>query len=358
MDTSPSRTIRDPERARARPTIKALHDAFGAHPFHVTDAASIGLAHDRVVRACAQGALHRLGRGWYAVAATQVTPAASVDSDLGSTRTEARLWVLHHQNPGVVACGSTAAAIWGLPRPPDVRRTSRRRSGTVAADMLEVAIVDGEGGLRGNRGDVLARRWRVPRDHVTRGPRGEPVTDPLRTAIDCARGYELALALGPLDAALRLVVSQGTSLAQARRSLRARCAEIAGGHGISAVARALAHADPLAESLLESVVRGRIIEAGLPTPYVQVPLIGASGKHYRVDMALDLPGDPECSYRLIIEADGLAKYVRAEDLAQEKRRQHDLERKGHTFVRALFGEALWTPAVFTDDIARYLGLRP
>ena len=71
-------------------------------------------------------------------------------------------------------------------------------------------------------------------------------------------------------------------------------------------------------------------------------------------MAMDLPGEPEGSYRLLIEADGLSKYATVEDLAEEKRRQHDLERQGHVFVRVLFREALWSPATFTDEISRLL----
>lgn len=330
--------------SRLRATAHALAAAFGSRPFHVDEAKSIGVAHDRVVRACGAGALHRLGGGWY-------TSAAVAGDQLA--RAEARLWVLHRHNPGVVACGRSAAAIWGLPLPP-VAEPTARTSVDIGGAALEVAFLSGSGGLRGQRGDVLARRWSVPEHHVTRGPRGEPVTDLLRTAIDVTRGCSLALALGPLDAALRLMLSRGIPFAEGIRSLRTRCADLAGAHGVSIVARAIPHADPRAESPLESLVRGRIIEAGLPAPCLQVPVVGASGRRYRADMGLDLPGEPEGSYRLLIEADGLSKYARVEDLAEEKRRQHDLEHQGHIFVRALFREALWHPATFTDEISRLL----
>lgn len=343
MDTTPP-CISAALTSRVRATVQALDSEFGSHPFHVNEAMSIGVAHDRVVRACGAGAFHRLGGGWYARAAVAGDQLA---------RAEARLWVLHRNNPGVVACGRSAAAIWGLPLPP-VPEPTARASVDMGGAGLEVAFVSGSGGLRGQRGDVLARRWSVPEDHVTRGPRGEPVTDPLRTAIDVTRGCSLALALGPLDAALRLMLSRGTPVEEGIRSLRTRCADLAGGHGISIVARAIAHADARAESPLESLVRGRIIEAGLPVPCLQVPLVGASGRRYRADMAMDLPGEPEGSYRLLIEADGLSKYATVEDLAEEKRRQHDLERQGHVFVRVLFREALWSPATFTDEISRLL----
>ena len=321
---------------------------FGARPFHVAEAADVGVGHDRLVRACVAGVLDRVGAGWYVVAES-------------STAWEARLFVLHQENPGVVACGRTAAAIWGLPVPPS-RRPRGASSLGVDMEPLEIGFREGFGGLRGRRPDVMARRWKIPEHHVTEGPRGEPVTDPLRTSIDLARRATLPFALGPLDAASRLELTRadswfsgesGSPIEAARmvaHRLRERCADLAGGHGLAAVVRALAHVNPLAESLLESLVRGRIIEGGLPTPRLQVPVIGASGRTYRADMALDLPGDPEGSGRLLIEADGLTKYDGPEVLAEEKRRQHDLERRNYVFVRALYGEAFADPDAFVSVI--------
>lgn len=325
---------------------------FGARPFHVAEAAKVGVGHDRLVRACVSGVLVRVGAGWYVVA----------DS---ATTWEARLFVLHRENPGVVACGRTAAAIWGLPVPPSGRPRGATSLG-VDIEPMEIGFREGFGGLRGRRPDVMARRWKIPEHHVTEGPRGEPVTDPLRTAIDLARRAALPFALGPLDAAFRLELTQADpwsatepmSPHDASRTvdnrLRERCADLVGGHGIAGVVRALAHVNPLAESLLESLVRGRIIESGLPTPRLQVPVTGMSGRNYRADMALDLPGEPKGSGRLLIEADGLSKYDGPEVLAEEKRRQHDLERRDYVFVRALYVEAVVDPDAFVSVIRRYV----
>lgn len=317
---------------RSQRLLRELRQAFGADPFHVDDAARCGILHDRLVRACTAGLVDRVGRGWYAVAHD-------------ASRDRARLEVLQAENPGVVACGVTAAAIWGLPVPPG----RRGKFGSV-----EVAFRLGSPGLRGRRPDVFARRWFVPDTHVCAGPDGVPVTDPLRTAIDLARGRSLAFALGPLDAAVRLLVAQGTAEGTAREALKDRCDDLARGHGIRAAVHALGYVDPLAESLLESLVRGRIIEARLPVPRLQVPVHGWSGRSYRADMGLDLPGRPRESYGLLIEADGLGKYDTPQALAEEKKRQHDLEREGYEFVRALYREAVMNPEPFLTEIRRLL----
>ena len=105
---------------------------------------------------------------------------------------------------------------------------------------------------------------------------------------------------------------------------------------------------------MESIVRGRIIEAGLPVPLLQVRVVGRSGREYRSDLGLALPGDPPGVTSLLIEADGVGKYLQPGDLVAEKRRQHDLEGRGHRFVRVLYGEAVLAPEGFLAAIGRLL----
>lgn len=320
---------------RTHVLLAVLTHAFGDQPFHVRDADDLNVARHRIERLCARGHVHRIGRGWYAVAA-------------GSSHYRPRLQVLQEANPGVIACGTTAAAIWNLPLPPGV---------LPRAGHLEIGYMQDGSGQYGTRMGILARRWPFPLHHVAQGPGGERVTDPLRTAIDVARGLPLHLALVPLDAALRLA-SQTVDDTTAREILERHWLELRGGHGIRSLARPIAHAHPLAESPLESIVRGRILDAGLPEPALQVPVVGASGRHYRADMGLDLPGDAPGTFRLLIEADGVGKYVEARDLADEKRRQHDLERRGRVFVRVLYDEGLRRPAEFVGVIRRLTTCNP
>lgn len=330
-DSFPASLIGVGNHSRRR-LITVLIQEFAAAPFHLTQAAGLGIGADRLERACAAGALTRVGRGWYAVA-NPVAPWL------------ARLLVLQAENPGLVACGATAALLGSMAVPP---------FRGVGAGELEVAFLEGSGGMRGRRHGLRARRWPIPPHHVVRGPHGVLMTDPLRTSIDLARGQSLPFALVPLDSAARRAVADGMRPHEVVCELRARLDLMRGRHGVRLAASALRHVSPLAESALESIVRGRIIEAGLPSPALQVPVVGESGRSYRADLGLDLPGRPEGSFGLLIEADGLGKYDRVEALAEEKKRQHDLERRGHVFVRAIYGEALSRPEEFLSPIRRIL----
>lgn len=312
--------------------ISVLTREFATAPFHLAQAARLSIGADRLERACAAGALMRVGRGWYAVP----DPAAPW---------WARLLVLQAENPGLVACGATAAQLWSMSVPP---------FRGIAPNELEVAFLQGSSGMCGRRNDIRARRWPIPPHHAIVGPQGVRTTDPLRTAIDLARGQALPFALVALDSAARHAVAQGMRAHEVEGELRARLALMRGAHGVRHVASALRHVSPLAESALESMVRGRIIEAGLPSPALQVPLVGESGRSYRADLGLDLPNEPEGSFGLLIEADGLGKYDRVEALAEEKKRQHDLERRGHVFVRVIYSEALGRPEEFLSPMRHLL----
>lgn len=318
--------------ARVRAVAHRLEQAFGTSPFHTSHARRAGISDDRVERACAQGLAERLGRGWYAV----------VPED---AQRLSRLSVLLDSNPGILACGSTAAALWGMPVPPGYAGP---------ATGIEVAFRDGSGGLRGQRLGATARRWHVPDDHLAYDANGYPATDPLRTAIDLARGLPLPFALAALDAGLRVAVTAGADREQAHDRLHHHWLGLRRGKGMRRVGLAIPHADDRAESLLESIVRGQMIQARLPASTLQVEVMGASGRWYRSDMGLDLPGDPPGSHRLLIEADGLLKYQAPEDLADEKKRQHDLERRGHVFVRVLYREGVYEPEGFLGEISRRL----
>lgn len=326
-------------RLSVRTSLQRLSAAFGHEPFHTGQAEQLGVTRRQLEHAAMASLITRLGCGWYALACQTPSPF-----DFPAQHRQ-RLTVLAHGNDAVVACGISAARIWQLPIPPSAPRTP---------DRLEIAYREGSGGKRGERFSAVARRWFLPDEHVTTGPRGEPVTTPLRTAIDVARGQPLAFALIPLDAALRMTVKGGGAPEDARAQLSTVWRALRRGHGIRAVGAALPYADERSESALESIVRGRMLEAGLPRPYLQVPVTGASGRRYRADLGLDLPGDPPGSSRLLIEADGRQKYTDVDDLLGEKDRQIDLERQGYCFARTDYPEMLSRPTAFTDYVCRLL----
>jgi len=297
-------------------------------------AAALGVSPDRVQRACAVGLLVRVGRGWYAVDTGNTVAGLDVAS-------RGRLHALGARESDVVLCGTSAAAVWGLPLPPglaDVRR-------------LEVLAQDPDAPWGGRRRYETVRRWQASGAFVVEGPHGGRLTDPLQTAIDLGRGLPLPFALVALDAAMALSQQFGLPPEVVRDLLEERAAAARRGRGLRGVLEATAYADPRAESPLESIVRGRIIEAGLPTPAVQVNVTGVSGRPYRADLGMRIAGDPPGTTRLLIEADGLGKYGDASDLAEEKRRQHDLERNGHPVVRVLYGEAVHAPVNFIGAVA-------
>lgn len=163
---------------------------------------------------------------------------------------------------------------------------------------------------------------------------------------------DLPFALVALDAALRVAQDAGIPADVGPALLRERVSAAHGGCGLRGVMRAASYADARAESPLESIVRGRIIEAGLPVPRLQVRVVGHSGREYRSALGLALPGDLPGFTSLLIEADGVGTYLQPGDLAAEKRRQHDLEGQGHRFVRVLYGEAVSAPEGFLESIRR------
>jgi hypothetical protein len=132
-------------------------------------------------------------------------------------------------------------------------------------------------GMRSQPGLVVARSPLPSADVWRRG--GLPVTSPLRTAFDLARGSDLVAAVVGVDALLyqRVVKPEAA-------------AEYLSGHatwnGVRRARRALALARPRVESPMETRVRLRVVLAGLPEPVVQYDVFDASGRFVaRVDLA-------------------------------------------------------------------------
>lgn len=334
-----SREMAPRSRTRVSATARALHACFGEAAFAWSDAEAEGVSRDRVERACNAGLIVRVGRGWY-VAVSEGQESVRDRSGLDAVA-RGRLHVLG--DPGAtVLCGTSAAAVWDLPLPPGVQRPRG----------LEILAESPQASWGGRRAYETVRRWKVRADFVVEDPHGGRVTDPLQTALDLGRGLDLPFALVALDAALRVAQGLGIPADVGRALLRERVLAAQGGRGLQGVIKAATYADARAESPLESIVRGRVIEAGLPVPSLQVLVVGSSGREYRSDMGLALPGDPVGGTSLLIEADGLGKYAHPGDLAAEKRRQHDLEGRGHRFVRVLYGEAVSSPEGFLETIGR------
>jgi very-short-patch-repair endonuclease len=139
-----------------------------------------------------------------------------------------------------------------------------------------------------------------------------PVTRPLQTTLDCARRMPFCEAVVIIDSALRKRAVQAAALHAA--------AEAAGGPGSSRLRRAVRHADQLAGSALESVLRLLIdlLDVEVRTQ-VLIPGVG------RVDILIN--------GWLVIEADGYAFHADREAYRNDRRRDNALSERGYTRLR-------------------------
>ena len=107
---------------------------------------------------------------------------------------------------------------------------------------------------------------------------GRLMTTPAWTAVEIARTKRRRRVLATLDAALRSGACTSSELDKAVREQKGR-------RGIVAVRDLLPHADPAAESPMESEARVVFLDGGLPTPVLQHEIIDLCGKLWRVDFA-------------------------------------------------------------------------
>ena len=205
--------------------------------------------------------------------------------------------------PGQVVSGRSAAVLHGLPT-------------VVVPRTAELTAAPAR--TAGRHGCALVRSARLVPSEVTSWF-GAGVTTIARTVVDLAR-HSRRDGLMAADAALREQVVT-------RAELDGALTTAIGWPGVRAAREVVALASPLAESPLESVVRLAVHDDGFPAPELQVRIAW-----YRVDLAWPVQ-------RVIIEADGRVKYS-GDELWREKRREHELRRRGYTVIRVLWSDVL------------------
>lgn len=201
------------------------------------------------------------------------------------------------------------------------------------AALLAISLVDAPTrvcatfprGRRGEAAGVHRHRGRLYPGQVIRLGR-VLLTSAARTVVDigCELGVDAAIAAA--DSALRAGLTTRNELAAVLEA----CARWP---GVAASARAVSLADPRAESVLESLSRRRILDAGLPAPEPQVTIVDAYG-HFcgRVDFYWD-------EFGVVGEADGMGKYEDATDsLTEEKKRQGWVEDTGLIVARWVWND--------------------
>jgi hypothetical protein len=189
--------------------------------------------------------------------------AADVDLD-HRLRCRAALVYARATRPGVAISGLSAAACWGVDLLPP-------------AAPVEL-IVPPNVRLDSRAGQVRLIRSRLrPEEMTTLGT--ITLTTPERTAFDVVRWSDRTDGIAALDALLHRRVVRMATLSTYRAS-------IGQGPGSRLFADALAAAEPLAESTMETRSRLVLVDAGLPRPVAQFVVRDSAGRFVaRVDLA-------------------------------------------------------------------------
>jgi hypothetical protein len=273
--------------------------------FTTADLTGHGVGESEIRSAVRAGTWVRLRTGVFVTAAD----LAEIERTARRPGLDALAVVASLDRPSAVLSGSTAAWVWGLPRPRQVPPI--------------VELTDPCRWRRG-RGWVMTRAA-LPADEVT--DRGAyRVTTPARTLVDVARTWTELHAVAAMDAALL----RGLTTCDELTRVLDRQSRVA---GVPRAVRAVALSDGRAESWLETYGRLVFAALGLP-PFVPQVELWVDGRLMKVADGWY----PEAA--LAVEFDGRIKYRRArygrtpdEELWREKRAEDTLRSLGIRFVR-------------------------
>jgi len=222
----------------------------------------------------------------------------------------------------LVACHSTAALLWGF----DLRSPSSAATGPL--HFL------GPAGLNNRR----SRQLQVHPSHLGSDDavqlRGVWCTPPARTACDVVRLGLPIDGLATLDAALR----SGTCTPEL---LGAAADEQEGLREVVRLRRLIPFADGRADSPMESRMRWRFVDGGLPAPDLQIE-VGEGARWHRMDTGWR-------EYRLGAEFDGLEAHMTRQQLAADRDRHNWLTERRWCLLHFTAGDVYrrWEPMVET-----------
>jgi hypothetical protein len=272
-------------------------------PFNFADARSVGVTRGRL----RGGGYRRLGSGIYRWVGLKESPQLMLAA------------VARRLPAGAAFSGLTAAWLHGL----DV----------VPCDPIEVTIPEPFGS--GRRAGASVCRSALAADEIVLRRR-LPTTSALRTAVDLGGRSPLTAGVVAVDLFLH---AELVTMAE----LRDYVADHPGAKGIARLRRVVDHAEPKAESAMETRLRMLIVIAGLPRPEVQVDIHDDRGRFL---------GRPDLLYRrqrLAIEYDGGNHRDRMVD---DNRRQNGLVGAGYRLLRFTAADVYGTP----DSVAMQVRL--
>lgn len=227
---------------------------------------------------------------------------------------------------GTLHCVDAAAVLVAVPGAVLSHEEAARHLGIeLAADSGARTIT-----VPRDRSRVWVPGWRVVRRPVPEPlvlPNGLRVTPPWRTLADLAVLLPLDHAVAAADSALRKRLVAGADLVPLGR---------ARGPGASACRRVHALLDPAAGSVLESLLRVLLHEAGLPSPRTQLLVVDGRHEVARVDFAWP-------QHRLVVEADGYAYHRDRAQYRHDRRRMNELERLGWRVLRFSWEDVVGRP---------------
>jgi len=154
---------------------------------------------------------------------------------------------------------------------------------------------------------------------------GVPVTSPVRTALDFGCWYPIMTAVAAIDA-----LARATEVKAADVELLSR--RYAGRRGIAQARRATDLFDPGAQSPKESWLRVVLIQAGLPRPQTQIPVLNEFGSAIAyLDMGW-------ADLKVAVEYDGEQHRTDRRQYTWDVRRLEMLERLGWIVIRVVAGD--------------------
>lgn len=218
----------------------------------------------------------------------------------------------------------------------------------VAAQLLGIELLEPVTTQRltvpRNRSRLTVPRWVVVRADVPADEQvaadGLRLTSAVRTVADLARVLPTVEALVAADSVLRLGLVEAQAL---RRRLRA-----AEGRGACALRAVGALVDPLNGSLLESVLRWTLHDAGLPAPRTQHRIYDEDGLEVaRVDFCWP-------AQRLVVEADGYAFHSDRAAYRRDRQRGNELVRLGWRVLRFTWEDVRSRPDHVTSLVRQCL----
>ena len=276
-----------------------------------------GISRSRLSRSVARGEVARVRPGVYAADRLGEWPVFLVTHEgVAAVFVQHVRAVLLSLGPGAAAGGRTAACLrgWGLLVEPP--RT------------IEVVVAKDRG--RARLAGVRAVRRRAPSlDVVVPLPRctGLLVTSAVTTVVDCCTSLPLLDAVVLCDSALR---SGQVTLAELERA--AAC--LRGRRRAGRLRRALELCDPESGSVLESVLRVRMVEDGLEGLSTQVVVRDADGRYVRrVDFCFH-------RQRLVVETDGARWHS---DISRDRAGDNRLAAAGWRVLRFSWAEVVHDP---------------